>query len=277
MKRSPLTSLAKANEIIDGRLKQGSLGSKWDDKLHEPMETSWFNVRRKTADAIQSGMSVRDVSRRYHVSIGFVSKWGRVGLAKKNLDETYPRRGKAPYGKVYSSISNRPKTIEPVISEEVRNKIEEIRNKYPFYGSRKIRKTLIDEGLDAPCNRSIDKILRQKGLLGPIKHRSAKKNYGSFEHERSMELIQIDYKDWFIDSNGELVCSIWALDDCSRAILGARISNRHSADDVIDLLSDVISFYKCKPSIVLSDHGTEFYSVEAREGAVWTAGARPTA
>ena len=94
--------------------------------------------------------------------------------------------------------------------------------------------------------------------------------HGRFEREHSLTMVQIDYKSW---PSG--VKTIWVLDDSSRAILGYHVSDVQSADDVIALLESVFSFWRCYPEQVLSDHGSEFYSVSGGKGSskldVWCA------
>lgn len=163
------------------------------------------------------------------------------------------------------SLSNRPHNIRYVVPKETRERILGVRKQYPFYGSAKIRAVLISEGLDPPCCRTIDRIIREADLAKEKEVRAYGKSYGHFQRPASMDLLQIDYKDWCHDAKGDLICSIWVLDDRSRCILGVRVSDRHSTDEVIDLLEEVVSTFG-KPRQILSDHGTEFYSVSGGKG-----------
>lgn len=77
-----------------------------------------------------------------------------------------------------------------------------------------------------------------------------------------MTMVQIDYKTW---PSG--VKTLWILDDSSRAILGYLVSSVQSAEEVLALLESTFEFWGCYPEQILSDHGTEFYSVSQGKGA----------
>lgn len=107
----------------------------------------------------------------------------------------------------------------------------------------------------------IDDILRAEGLIRPGRMRN-NGYHGSIERSCSMTMVQIDYKTW---PSG--VRTLWIPDDSSRAILGYLVSSVQSAEEVLDLLESVFGFWGCYPEQILSDHGSEFYSVSGGKGA----------
>ncbi len=234
-------------------------GSKWDDKVIGNQSMPLTELRMRVGiSVVDEGRGVNETARLFGVSKGFVSRYARIyrsfiRLKKGSIDVSTD---------IFRSISNRPKNIVRRISDIVVNEIIKIRTEYPFFGSAKIRvylkERLKDRSLKLPSLTSIDRILRRNGLMDDKKDRIIDKEYDRFERERSMDLLQIDYKDWKLNEDGELICSIWAIDDCSRTILDVKVSDHHSADDVIRLLDNIIKKFGRRPKQILSDHGSEF-------------------
>ncbi len=273
MKRSPEIRKADAYKIINRRMssfgENGEFcGSKWDLKMYGKQRIPLTDLRYRVGSAVvDSNRSIGEVAKKFGVSKGFVCKYARCYRAYRKVKETSKRDVSKD---IFRSVSNRPKEVRPVISKRVVTEIIRIRRQFPFFGSAKIAVRLkeIFVGCEEriPCLAMIDRILRKNGLMGQKKDRVFGKTYGSFERKKSLDLLQIDYKDWGRDKSGNLICSIWVLDDSSRAILGATVSDRHSADDVIELLDGVIGRFG-KPKQILTDHGSEFYSIKSGKGS----------
>jgi hypothetical protein len=255
MKRNPILSNSDCNKILNGR-KEDRDGSKWDEKIHEPTGLTYVDLRYAVGDyVVKGGKSLGETAKAYKVCKSFVQKWAGVFRARQTLNK---RAGRYAVGKnVFKSISNRPKNTASPVRDEIRKQVADLRLKFPFFGSAKIKAFL---KLDAAC-ATIDKILREEGLAKVPKKRHMNKKYGRFERAVSMDLVQIDYKEWAPD-----IHSIWILDDRSRFILGWRVDERTSADNVIELLKRTFEFWNINPRQILSDHGTEFYSVRGGEG-----------
>lgn len=225
------------------------------------------DLRYRVGNAVvEDKKSISETAEKFGVSKGFVSRYANYYRSYRKVKETL----KKDVSKViFRSVSNRPKEVRPVISKRVVEEIIRIRKEFPFFGSAKIvvRLKEIFAGCEEriPCLAMIDRILRKNGLMDKKKDRMFGKTYGSFERKKSLDLLQIDYKDWGRDRFGNLICSIWVLDDSSRAILGATVSDRHSTDDVIELLDGVIGRFG-KPKQTLSDHGSEFYTIRGGKG-----------
>lgn len=253
MTRNPSVSEAEAYKIIATKTDR-KLGSKWDVKTHPMTGLSFTDLRFKVGEAVvRGGKKIRDVAKMYSISTGFVSKWSRYFRCRECLNDDYHKCT----NQVFLSISNRPKNVVSAIRDGIRDKVVELRNKYPFMGSAKIRKML-----DIPHSCStIDKIIRETGLAGKLVKRDRNKTYGRYERQHSFSMVQIDYKTW---SKG--IHSIWVIDDASRMILGHRVEDHQSAEDVIELLDETFKMWHIKPTQILSDHGTEFFSMKGGKG-----------
>ena len=264
MIRNPSFSKNKHSKILDGR-KDPCNGSKWDKKKHKPTELTYFDLRYKVGDAVVNGKwSIGRTATTFSISKAFVHKWSRIFAARKakNL-----KAGRHVIGKnVFRSISNRPEKTPSPIRDAIRNAVVKARTTNPIVGSAKIRAMIRTEPSYAELCRNvscatIDKILREEGLIIPGKKRDRNKTYGSFERPVSMDLVQIDYKKWNSD-----VCTIWILDDRSRFIMGWSVDDRQSAENTIELLERTFELWGVWPRQILSDHGTEFYSVRGGKG-----------
>lgn len=248
-----MLSEAEAYKIVIAKFSQ-KLGSKWDSKIHSDSGLKYPDLRYKVGEAVVRGeMTVRNAAETFCVSVGFVSKWAKIFECRDCLNSDYHKCTK----EVFQSTSNRPKNVVSPIRDKIRNAVVETRKKYRFLGSAKIRKML---NLDVSCS-TIDKIIRESGLAGKLVKRARNKTYGKFERQHSFSMVQIDYKKW-----GDGICSIWVIDDASRMILGHHVSDHQSADDVIELLENTFEFWHINPEQILSDHGTEFYSISGGKG-----------
>lgn len=253
MTGNPVLLRAEAYKIIDMKINQ-KLGSKWDSKVHTDTKLKYPDLRHKVGEAVVRGkMSVRRAAETFSVSTGFVSKWSRIFECRDNLNSDYHKCTK----QVFLSTSNRPKKVVSPIRDEIREKVVELRKKYDFLGSAKIKRML---KLNVSCS-TVDKVIREEGLAGKLVRRARNKTYGKFERQHPFSMVQIDYKHW-----GEGICSIWIIDDATRMILGHHVSDHQSAEDVIELLESTFEFWHIKPQQILSDHGSEFYSIRGGKG-----------
>lgn len=255
MTGSPMMNKDTANKIL-GKRRYDHEGSKWDDKPMGKKGIPNMSLRIKVSRAvIDGGYSYGKAAKMYGVSRSYVYKWSLVAKARNSLNTKFRDVCKAD--NAFRSVSNRPNRIREFVSEDTRMRILDQRIRYPFMGSAKIRRSL---GIKHACS-TIDRILRKSGLLVPGKKRRRDKTYGSFERDVPFDMVQIDYKSW---KNG--AHTMFVLDDASRTILGYSVSDRQSAYETIDLLRSTFEFWRIKPRQILSDHGTEFYSVRGGKG-----------
>lgn len=212
-------------------------------------------MRFRVGEAVvRDGYSYSKAMKRFGVSRGFVSHWARVYRARLERNSVDPHNWCRM--EVFESLSNRPHTVSHPVQDEIRPRVIERRRKYPFEGSFRIKAAL---GLKA-SPRTVDKVLRAENLLGEPLKRHVDKVYGRFERPWVMCIFQTDYKQW---NTG--IHTIWVMDDHSRFILGHRVVANASAEVVIELMEEIIGEYG-NPAQILTDHGTEFYSVRGGKG-----------
>ena len=110
--------------------------------------------------------------------------------------------------------SRRPASSPRRTAPGVEAHVVAIRQRYPFYGGRKIRRILGREGLESPPAAStITSILARNGLLSPQRRRV--RNWQRFEEAAPNALWQMDFKGHFPLSKGR--CHpLTVLDDHSR-------------------------------------------------------------
>lgn len=249
---------AQRDEIISAR--KDASGSVWDDKVHLRCELPYCELRYKVGEAVvRGGKTIREVCEMYGVSIGFVSKWSNVFRARDDANDFKGKKKNKVTKQVFRSISNCPKTIERPVQDKIRDAVVSRREEHDFEGAYRLKAIL---GLEASPT-TINKVLRSANLMDEPKRRHMNKVYGSFQRPWCLRLVQTDYKSWSILGND--FKTIWILDDCTRMILAHRVVLNSSADVVIELLQEVIDKYG-KPDQILSDHGTEFYSIAGGKG-----------
>lgn len=125
----------------------------------------------------------------------------------------------------------------------------------PGYGPGQVRSQLRRQGKTISI-RTIRRVMEANGYKAARK--KEKKDGGErFEAERPLELAQMDILELFI--NKLKVYLILLIDDCSRFILGFRLLEKTSIDEVIALVEDSIARFG-KMEELLTDRGFVFYS-----------------
>ena len=107
---------------------------------------------------------------------------------------------------------------------------------------------------------TVYRILCQSNLNRPLQKPRVKRSYIRWERKHSNSLWQCDLK---------LVKSGWLitiLDDHSRYVTASHLFKEGTAENVICLLDQAIQEYK-KPMEILTDHGSQFYSVRHGESS----------
>lgn len=254
MTRSPRIPTRKC-DIILGDRKADHPGTRWDHKALGTQGLPLVDLRYKAGEmTVVYGWTVRAVAAHLGMSVGWVQKWKTVFAARYWRN----REHHDVTNVVFRSLSNRPRACGCPVRDSIRRSVGELRARYPFLGSCKMKRIL---DLDVSTT-TIDRTLRELGMMGGPRTRSRDKTYGRFERRNSVDMVQIDYKKW-----ADGVYSIWVLDDCSRFIMGHRVEATTSADDVIGLLERTFTFWGLWPRQILSDHGSEFFSVRGGKGA----------
>ena len=150
-----------------------------------------------------------------------------------------------------SRLGRGKKTITP---EQEKNVLETWRSN-PGYGPGQVRADLRRQGTTVSI-RTIRAIMEANGYRPP-KRGKEKKECSRFEATRPLELCQMDILEFHI--NKARVFLILLLDDWSRFILGWKLLEETSADEVVDLVAKAVERYG-KPEEILTDRGFVFYS-----------------
>ena len=144
--------------------------------------------------------------------------------------------------------------------------IDEIHLRYPFYGSRRIRDELLDNGFDVSRGR-VSNLMKKMGIEALYcKPRLSKPHPGHRVYPYLLRGLQIDQANqvWATDitylplSKG-YVYLVAIMDWASRKVLSWRLSNTLDASFCLDALEEAIEQFGC-PDIFNSDQGSQFTS-----------------
>ena len=141
------------------------------------------------------------------------------------------------------------------ISKEQEAAIIDTRKANPGYGPGQVRSQLRRQGKTISI-RTIRKVMEADGY-SPSRKKKKNRDWQQFEAERPLELTQMDILELFI--NKLKLYLILLIDDFSRFILGFRLLDKTSIDEVIDLMSASIARFG-KMEELLTDRGFVFYS-----------------
>jgi putative transposase len=177
-----------------------------------------------------------------------------------------------------SSVYYQPKEIS---DEDLRlmRRIDEMHLKRPFYGSRRIRDWLQDEGFGVNRKR-VQRLMRQMGItaLYPKAHTS-RPGKGHKIYPYLLRGLEIDRPNqvWaadicYVPMARGFVYVVAIMDWHSRKVLSWRVSNTMDADFCVEALEEAISRYGT-PEIFNTDQGAQFTS-EVFTGTLKAAGIR---
>ncbi|MFC1886959.1 integrase core domain-containing protein [Thermodesulfobacteriota bacterium] len=161
------------------------------------------------------------------------------------------------YGKE-AFLSHKPKSLGrgiKQISEKQEAAIIGAWKANPGYGPGQVRSQLRRQGTTISI-RTIRNVMEANGYK-PYRKKEKNSELQRFEAERPLALAQMDILELFI--NKLKLYLILLIDDFSRFILGFRLLEKTSIDDVIDLVGASISRFG-KMEELLTDRGFVFYS-----------------
>jgi len=144
--------------------------------------------------------------------------------------------------------------IKEITPKQEKNIID-VWEKNPGYGPGQVRNQLRRQGITISI-RTVRAIMQTNGYQSD-KRKKGKKNDNRFEARRPLELAQMDILEFYI--NKLKVFLILLLDDFSRFVLGWKLLEKTSVDDIIDLVTKAIDRYG-KMEEMLTDRGFVFYS-----------------
>jgi len=158
-------------------------------------------------------------------------------------------------------------------------RIDEMHLKRPFYGSRRIRDWLQDEGF--PVNRKrVQRLMRQMGITALYpKANTSRPGKGHKIYPYLLRGLEIDRPNqvWaadicYVPMARGFVYVVAIMDWYSRKVLAWRVSNTMDTDFCVEALEEAIRRYGT-PEIFNTDQGAQFTS-EAFTGALKAAGIR---
>ena len=176
----------------------------------------------------------------------------RFGVSRKTGYKWLRRFASAgPSGLV--DHSRRPRSSPWRTSAAVEERVLGVRTEHPAWGGRKIRRVLLNAGLQGvPSASTITAILHRHGLIDEAES-SKHKAWRRFEHERPNDLWQMDFKGHFAMDRGR--CHpLTVLDDHSRYCVGLEACGNEREGTVRERLTGVFRLHGL-PRRMLMDNG----------------------
>jgi putative transposase len=162
---------------------------------------------------------------------------------------------------------------------QLMRRIDEMHLKRPFYGSRRIRDWLQDEGF-AVNRKRVQRLMRQMGITALYpKANTSRPGKGHKIYPYLLKGLEIDRPNqvWatdicYVPMARGFVYVVAIMDWYSRKVLAWRVSNTMDADFCVEALEEAMRRYGA-PEIFNTDQGAQFTS-EAFTGALKAAGVR---
>ena len=162
---------------------------------------------------------------------------------------------------------------------QLMRRIDEMHLKRPFYGSRRIRDWLQDEGF-AVNRKRVQRLMRQMGITALYpKANTSRPGKGHKIYPYLLKGLEIDRPNqvWatdicYVPMARGFVYVVAIMDWYSRKVLAWRVSNTMDADFCVEALEEALRRYGA-PEIFNTDQGAQFTS-EAFTGALKAAGIR---
>lgn len=195
--------------------------------------------------ASEAGINFRQLCRRFAISAKTGYKW----LSR------YRESGPA----ALVDRSRRPKRSPRRCAEEVASKVRALRQQYPTWCGRKLRRRLRDLGhTSVPAASTCTEILRRANLLAAT-GTAAPKPWQRFERAQPNELWQTDFKGHFPTQAGPRCHPLTVLDDHSRFNLVLEAAGDETTATVQRALQRAFAQYGL-PEALLCDNGAPWGS-----------------
>jgi len=207
----------------------------WKGRTVEGLREEFVAVAREGCRSVQS------VCREYGISRKTGYKWLKRAEAGESLRDR----------------SRRPHRTKAKTASAIEEQIITMRMEHPAWGAKKIAAVLGGRGWQLPCIRTVNHILKSKGLIDPEesrKHRACQR----FEKSRCNEMWQADFKGDFALLDGSRCYPLTILDDHSR--FSIRIDARPNQKGVKDSFRQAFLTYGL-PDAILTDNGSPFRGI----------------
>ncbi len=184
-----------------------------------------------------------------------------LGIKMKRIAELLPISKSTIYRK-QKLINHSSKSSN--FNNLLKQRINQVALKYPFYGYRRIYALLRREGI-VVNHKKVYRIYRELNLQRPKKKKKIR--IGLIESMPALKLTKPIYPNavWVTDfihdslKNNRPLRSLIIQDAYTKKVVGYRIDRSITAEDVTDTFKEAISVYG-KPHILRSDNGPEFRS-----------------
>jgi putative transposase len=151
---------------------------------------------------------------------------------------------------------------------ELMRRIDEMHLKRPFYGSRRIRDWLQDEG-HGVNRKKVQRLMRQMGIMALYpKRKTSQPDKGHKHYPYLLRGLDINRPNqvWcadvtYIPMAHGFVYLVAVMDWYSRRVLSWRLSNTLDADSCVEALEEALAMYGA-PEIFNTDQGCQFTSDE---------------
>ena len=191
---------------------------------------------------IKDGFSVAEVARKFSVSRPTIYAW----LAH------YEQEGIDGLRNHSTRPSHSPNRIDPLVEATV----VQMRLAHPTWGPVRIGHELGKNGLEAPSQATIFRVLSRRGLT-TLRPRKRLPTYKRWERGRSMELWQMDIVGGVLTSTGTEAKILTGIDDHSRFIICAGVMARATLRPVCAHLVAAFERHGV-PEEILTDNGKVF-------------------
>lgn len=149
--------------------------------------------------------------------------------------------------------SRRPSSSPARTPQELEQAILELRDKHPKWGGRKLRRLLLNQGIESPSASTITAVLRRHGRLQDS-DRSKHRAWTRFERVAPNDLWQMDFKGEFKVATDQWCYPLTILDDHSRYSLGVEACQNQRGQTVKSRLRKVFTHYGI-PRAIYVDNG----------------------
>ena len=202
-------------------------------------------------------VSVAALCRKYGVSRKSAYKW----LARYNDEGIEGLQDRA----------RRPQESPGTTAAEVCERVVALREQYPQWGAGKLRALLLRETAEVPCERTIHRIVKRKGLAHPAP--APTKPPQSFERQEANELWQMDFKGAVrlgSKSGRERGVPLTIIDDHSRFLVAVHALPNHQLETFWPVVWDVFGEYGL-PQAILTDNENGLFASHRGGVTRWTA------
>lgn len=182
----------------------------------------------------------------------FSSLCRKYGITRKTGYKWYNRYKE---GEVLSDRSKRPFHTPNKISNDIEVEIINMRKQYPYWGARKIKKVMQNQGFkELPSVTTFTNVFRRNEQISK-EEIEKRKHYTRFEKDFPNEMWQMDFKGQFLMLDGQTYCyPLTIKDDNSRMGIATVAMDNQKTQGVKEALIKAFKEYGV-PNSILSDNG----------------------